>query len=83
MLDINMPAGDGFSVQQRIAKIKELAGIPVIYITGAAPDKVDRNAHKLGAFAVIHKPFKTEKLLETIEAALDCSEHGRSEAAAA
>ena len=52
LLDINMPAGNGFSVQERIAKIKELAGIPVIYITGDASAAVDRNAHKLGAFAV-------------------------------
>jgi len=70
LLDINMPAGNGFSVQERIAKIEEIARIPVIYITGDASEAVDRNAHKLGARAIIHKPFKTEKLLETIRTAL-------------
>jgi PleD family two-component response regulator len=34
VLDIRMPAGEGFSVQERMANIPEVRGIPVIYITG-------------------------------------------------
>ncbi len=70
LLDVNMPAGNGFSVQERIKKIDELSGIPVIYITGNASEAIDRNAHKLGAYAIIHKPFKTAKLLDKIRDAL-------------
>ena len=70
LLDINIPAGNGFSVQERIAKIEELAGIPIVYITGEEPEAVDHTAKELGAFAVVHKPFETEHLLDTVRAAL-------------
>jgi DNA-binding response OmpR family regulator len=70
LLDVNMPAGNGFSVQERITKIKELANVPVIYITGDASEATDRNARKLGAYAVLHKPFNMAKLLETLRTAV-------------
>ena len=70
LLDINMPAGSGFSVQERIKKIDELAAVPVIYITGEPPESVDQAAEQLGAFAVIRKPFETNHLLDTIRSAL-------------
>lgn len=70
LLDINMPAGNGFSVQERIGKIEELAGTPIIYITGEEPGTVDRTALELGAFAVVHKPFETAALLDTVRGAL-------------
>lgn len=70
LLDINMPAGNGFSVQERIANIDELSSTPIIYITGEDSDRVNRTAQELGAFAVVPKPFETEDLLETIRAAM-------------
>lgn len=70
LLDINMPAGNGFSVQERIEEIEELTGKPIVYITGEEPDAVDEAAQQLGAFAVVHKPFETAKLLETVRSAL-------------
>jgi DNA-binding response OmpR family regulator len=76
LLDINMPAGSGFSVQQRVAEIDELADTPIVYITGEGSDSVDRTARDLGAFAVIHKPFETEQLLDTIRGALGFWVHG-------
>lgn len=82
LLDINMPAGNGFSVQERISKIEELAGIPVIYITGDESEAVDRNARKLGAFAIIHKPFKTEKLLDIVHSAIVWGDERNAAAAA-
>lgn len=69
LLDINMPAGKGFSVQERLANI-DMADTPVIYMTGEQPGRVDRSAEDMGAFAVIHKPFETEELLETVRTAL-------------
>ncbi|MEQ8317599.1 MAG: response regulator [Phycisphaerales bacterium] len=70
VLDVNMPAGNGFSVQARLQKIEELQQTPVIYLTGSAADSIDRSAAALGAFAVIHKPFATADLLATIHEAL-------------
>jgi DNA-binding response OmpR family regulator len=70
ILDVNMPAGNGFSVHERLAGIEELAGTPVVYITGEARGTVDRDAHALGAFAVLHKPLPTDALLEAVRGAL-------------
>lgn len=77
VMDINMPAGDGFSVKERLSNIPELRDLRVVYITGEAPGKVDETARRLGAFAVIHKPFTTGQLVSTIRSAL--AEDGRSE----
>lgn len=70
VLDVNMPAGKGFSVHQRIAKIDELANTPVLYITGECADSIERSAARLGARTVLHKPFATTELLEAITDAL-------------
>ena len=69
VLDINMPAGGGFSVQERLNTM-DLSHIPVIYITGEQSRRVELETEKLNAFAVIHKPFKIEKLVATIREAL-------------
>jgi len=75
VLDINMPAGNGFSVQERIDKIEELAGTPVIYVTGASPELVDRDALNHGAYAVLHKPFDASTLVDTVLEALGYLRH--------
>jgi DNA-binding response OmpR family regulator len=78
MLDIRMPAGNGFSVLERMRKTPELQNIPVIYITGEKSAEVDLKAEQLGARGVIHKPIVLSKLLKLIEAvvgdASECSE---------
>lgn len=73
LLDINMPAGDGFTVQERLKNIPELATIPVIYITGDTSEQTTSNARMHGAIAVFHKPFELETLLTVIEKALKLS----------
>jgi len=75
VLDVNMPAGNGFTVQERFEKLlasnsKPTKKIPVIYITGDKSEGVEEFAEFLGAFALIHKPFEIEHLFETIMRAM-------------
>lgn len=70
VLDINMPAGDGFSVQDRIEKSTSSFDLPVIYITGETSDRVARLASHVDAAGLFHKPIDTRKLLEAIEQAI-------------
>ena len=70
VLDINMPAGSGFSVQERIAEIPEIAQTPIIFITGEVGEKVDRDAMRRGAAAIVHKPFHVSELVDEIRTAL-------------
>jgi len=46
ILDINMPAGDGFSVHERIKTLRGgvLEGVPIIYLTGERSPRVTRSA---------------------------------------
>lgn len=68
ILDINMPAGDGFSVQERLRETG-CNHIPVIYLTGDESSRLDNIADSLGAFAIHHKPFELRDLIRDIERA--------------
>lgn len=70
VLDVNMPAGDGFSVQERLKGIPGGSHVPVIYVTGDKSDRLNELADQFGAFALLHKPFHVEKLIDTILSAL-------------
>lgn len=69
LLDIRMPAGDGFSVLERMNKLPELRGIPVIYITGDRSSQLDLKAEQLGACGLIHKPISASALRKMIDLA--------------
>lgn len=56
VLDINMPAGDGFSVHERLASVDGLSDTKVIYLTGDRSERLDNLAYQLGAYEVFHKP---------------------------
>ena len=71
VLDVHMPAGDAFSVQDRLAKATHRPPVPVIYITGDASSAATRDAVKHHATAVLHKPFGYDQLLSVIRRALD------------
>jgi len=70
LVDIGLPAGDGFSVIERLAVIEEFTFTPIIVITGKDPSAVHRRATLAGAKAVLLKPVNEEKLLTTIRSAL-------------
>lgn len=76
VLDIRMPAGDGFSVQQRMSKIPELKTTPVIYITGDPSFQLDLKAEQVGAFGLIHKPLSLAELVKMIESAVKHQREG-------
>ena len=71
ILDINMPAGDGFSVQERLRETSDgLEDTPTIYLTGDHSERLDQIASQMGAFAIHHKPFKVQDLVNDIHEAL-------------
>ncbi len=74
ILDIGLPAGDGFVVMERLHKYPALACIPIIILT--ARDEVQNRQRALdaGAYAFFQKPPDNDQLLRSIRAALDFSE---------
>jgi two-component system KDP operon response regulator KdpE len=70
ILDLGLPAGDGFVVMERLQKSANLACIPVIVLTCRDPQANRDRALRAGARAFFQKPVDNEELLEAIRAAL-------------
>lgn len=68
LLDIRMPRKDGLDVLKFIKT--EHPGIRVIMVTGLASKEEIRETVNHGAFACIVKPFRLEKIMETVRKAL-------------
>ena len=84
ILDVRLPAGDGFCVHARLNNLP-CGAVPVIYLTGLSGEVHKRRARRLGAAAVLNKPVKSEELVATIRDCLtpqDAPEPALSAAAA-
>ncbi|MDB6033464.1 MAG: czcR 2 [Verrucomicrobiales bacterium] len=70
LMDISMPAGDGFLVAERIqALIPKLT--PIIFITASKKPGLRQRASELGGVAFLEKPYNPEELLGTMREALN------------
>ena len=63
--DIDLPAGDGLSVQQRKDAMAPPASVPVIYLTADTSPQTRLRAETSGV-ALLHKPLEFARLRETI-----------------
>jgi len=71
ILDIRMPAGNGFSVAQRLKRSTHTFTIPVIFLTGSPETNAEDKARAVGARFYIKKPYDPEELLDAIKRALE------------
>jgi DNA-binding response OmpR family regulator len=71
LLDIRMPAGDGFSVAEKLKQSDDTRAIPIIFLTGSPEKNAEGRAMELGARFYIKKPYDPEELLDAIERALE------------
>src|SRR6266699_1012268 len=71
LLDLGLPAGDGFLVLERLRKIESLAAIPVLVVTGRSDPETRKRVEALGVPPVLVKPVQTEALLAAISEALE------------
>jgi len=70
ILDLGLPAGDGFSVMERLKAIDALALIPVIVMSARDPSANRERALKADAKAFLQKPVDNAKLLAVIRKVL-------------
>ena len=71
LLDLGLPAGDGFTVIERLKENQSLSSIPIIVMSGR-----DRNANRdrslrAGARAFLQKPVDNAQMLSVIAHCLD------------
>ncbi len=70
ILDIGLPAGDGFSVMERLGSLLPVAHIPIIILTARDISGNKERALNAGAKAFLQKPVDNDVLLETIRKVL-------------
>jgi DNA-binding response OmpR family regulator len=66
ILDLGLPAGDGFSVLDRLKANLSLSSIPVIVVSARDRNANRERALKAGARAFLQKPVDNARLLSTI-----------------
>ena len=66
ILDLGLPAGDGFVVLERLVAITHLSLIPVIVVSARDARESKERALKAGAKAYVQKPWSDSELLVTI-----------------
>jgi two-component system, OmpR family, KDP operon response regulator KdpE len=71
ILDVHLPSGDGFSVQQRVQLLPGLDRIPIIYVTGDDSPALAEKARDGGVTLLLKKPFNTAGLLYLVRHTLE------------
>lgn len=70
ILDLGLPAGNGFVVLDRLQRDDKLSSIPVIVLTARDPQSSEGRALQAGAAAFFQKPADNADLLDVIRASL-------------
>ena len=70
LLDLMMPAVDGYEVCRRLKTLPATRTIPVIFLTASRDLRLNREAYTAGAAACLTKPFRNEALLAVLHATL-------------
>ena len=77
VLDISLPAGDGFLVADRLQNMVGSAATPIIFMTASENPGLRERATKLGAVGFLKKPFDATLLADAIEMALSPGDNWR------
>ena len=70
ILDLGLPAGDGFVVLERMRDLADLVAIPVIVLSARDPADNEKRALDAGAVAFFQKPPDNHEFLSAIRHAL-------------
>jgi two-component system response regulator RpaA len=77
VLDLALPAMDGFQVCQAIRRQESTAEIPVLVVSAMASTNIVKAAYRAGADAYIDKPFDLTDFLRNVQSLLDSRHESR------
>ena len=69
VMDVSLPAGDGFTLAERIQSNLH-APPPIIFLTAGKSAELRQRAEQLNAAAFFEKPYEAEALLSAVKQAL-------------
>jgi DNA-binding response OmpR family regulator len=67
LLDVNMPAGGGFTVAEFWRRDPSLARNPIVFLTSNTSFRTKLRAAELGAAEFLVKPFEVDLVLSTVK----------------
>lgn len=67
ILDISMPAGDGFTVAERLRGLTQTMLTPFIFLTASKQPGLRQRAMEAGAADFFEKPYEPEALMSAIK----------------
>jgi DNA-binding response OmpR family regulator len=70
LLDLNMPAGSGEQVYQRLKAQRETASIPIIFMSSMPSDQIKASFPIVGQLRVLSKPVGADRILSEVKSAL-------------
>lgn len=70
IIDINLPAGNGFQVAESLKQEPETSNTPFMFITASRKAGLRGQAMKIGAKSYLEKPFLASDLVSSIEGAI-------------
>lgn len=76
ILDLLMPAMDGFEFLEKKAMDTKYVDIPVLVVTAAMDEENKQRVLQLGADAILQKPLDTRVLISTVQQVLESRKHG-------
>jgi DNA-binding response OmpR family regulator len=71
LLDLGLPAGDGFVVMSRLRNLPALNATPIVVLTGRDSGHNREKALRAGAAAFFQKPIEPGRLLDGIRRVLE------------
>jgi two-component system KDP operon response regulator KdpE len=73
ILDLGLPAGNGYVVLERLRDSDALSSIPVVVLTARDPQANEKRSLEAGAVAFFQKPADNNELLEVVRASLQAA----------
>lgn len=76
VLDVGLPGGEGPALMRRMRALPQLAGMPVVMMSGRDPERYRDEALASGASAYLMKPVRTDELVAALRTAMGEDDEG-------